>query len=120
MPYPNCDVCGKNESIGVYASSCGPISFAYCKKCALEGAEPYGAIVSYISGAVSKGEDASKEENKISPAYQDVIDISLLVANKTREEFYADINRALEEEKKYYDAMDLLAKYEDKDEDGGF
>ena len=33
-----CDVCGE-PAIGV-ASSCMPISFAYCRKCLQEGAEP--------------------------------------------------------------------------------
>ena len=28
-----CDVCGKQTDVAVCASSCGPISLAYCRSC---------------------------------------------------------------------------------------
>ena len=35
-----CDVCDKEESIGVVASSLGPISVSICQKCLEKPAEP--------------------------------------------------------------------------------
>ena len=62
-----CDVCHKNEAAGVYASSCGPISFGYCKECALKGVEPYGALVAYLSTAVNTSLDLEPERGLIRP-----------------------------------------------------
>ncbi len=45
-----CDVCGK-EAQGVYASTYGSISHAYCVDCLENGLEPYDTMVAYISGA---------------------------------------------------------------------
>jgi hypothetical protein len=92
-----CDVCHKNPSIGVYASSCGPISFAYCKECAVKGAEPYGALVAYLATAVDSSVDLKPEREWIRPEYQKIIDASLQVADKTRKEFYTDVDKAIQE-----------------------
>ena len=46
-----CDVCGKQTNVAVCASSCGPISLAYCRSCLEAGLEPYGIMLAYISGA---------------------------------------------------------------------
>ena len=46
-----CDVCGKQTDVAVCASSCGPISLAYCRSCLEAGLEPYGIMLAYISGA---------------------------------------------------------------------
>lgn len=100
-----CNVCNKSEAFGVFSSSCGPISFAYCKDCGSKGAEPYGAVVAYLSGAVNKGEDLKPEKKLIQPGYYKVIDISLEIAGKTHEEFYADVDKAIEEENKYWDKL---------------
>ena len=35
-----CECCGVFQSIGVYSSTLGPISLAYCKRCIQFGAEP--------------------------------------------------------------------------------
>ena len=97
-----CDVCRKNSSAGVYASSCGPISFAYCKECANTGAEPYGVLVAYLAASVGSSMDLHPEQKQIRPEYQLIIDASLKVAGKTREEFYADVDKAIQE---FYEAM---------------
>lgn len=39
QPKLSCDCCGK-EAIGVASSSVGAISFAWCKECINQGAEP--------------------------------------------------------------------------------
>ena len=58
-----CDVCGKQTNVAVCASSCGPISLAYCRSCLEAGLEPYGIMLAYISGAGHWPDD-------INPAYQ--------------------------------------------------
>ena len=42
-----CDICKKDETLGVYASRYGPISLAYCKECLQNGAEDI-SIAAYI------------------------------------------------------------------------
>lgn len=100
-----CEVCKKNESIGVFSSCCGPISARYCQDCINNGAEPYGYLVAYISMVVSKGEDAAIEKNKIRESYQKIIDTSLEIAGKTRQDFYKDIDSILEEERIFYEGL---------------
>jgi hypothetical protein len=101
----SCDVCHKNPSVGVGASTCGAISFAYCKECLSLGAEPYGALVAYLSSAVNKGEDCKPEAEQIQKGYQGIIDGSLSVAGKTREEFYADVDKCITEMNEFYSQM---------------
>jgi hypothetical protein len=108
MKMNKCNVCNKNDSIGVYSSSCGPVSFAYCKQCARKGAEPYGALVAYISGAVKEGKDAARDAKQISEGYQQVIDISLDVAGKTREEFYVSIDDVIKKENEYWENLEKI------------
>jgi len=45
MAGKDCDVCMDRESAGVFASSCGPISFAYCERCSAAGYEPWMALI---------------------------------------------------------------------------
>ena len=61
-----CDVCGKQTDVAVCASSCGPISLAYCRSCLEAGLEPYGIMLAYISGAGHWPDD-------INPAYQELV-----------------------------------------------
>lgn len=61
-----CDVCGKQADVAVCASSCGPISLAYCRDCLEAGLEPYGIMLAYISGAGYWPDD-------INPAYQELV-----------------------------------------------
>lgn len=97
-----CDVCSKDEVFGVCASRCGPVSFGYCEECLTKGREPYGVLVAYLSGAVSKGEDLKPEHGQLHQGYYTIIDASLELAGKTHEQFYADIDKAIEDEKAWY------------------
>lgn len=119
-----CDVCKKNEMHGVYASSCGPVSFAYCMECGKKGAEPYGFLVAYISMAVDKGEDAKPENEKINPRYQSIIDATLEVSGKTRGEFYADVDldiaRFIEHEKRMMEEFDKRTCEAEESNDSDF
>lgn len=84
-----CDVCGENEAVGVAASSCGPVSFAYCQECLSAGREPYGALVAYVCGAQSMDDLAEW----IHP----VVKATLSAEGKTEEEFFADCKEAFDE-----------------------
>ena len=77
-----CDVCGKQTNVAVCASSCGPISLAYCRSCLEAGLEPYGIMLAYISGAGHWPDD-------INPAYQELVRKNLAFHGKTEEEFAA-------------------------------
>ena len=43
-----CEVCGKEASVVVVASTLSACSFAYCEECLNEGLEPYSNIVSTV------------------------------------------------------------------------
>ena len=43
-----CDCCLREREVDVYSSSLGAVSFAYCKECSNNNAEPKGIIVSTI------------------------------------------------------------------------
>lgn len=45
-----CQVCNKNEPVGVASSALGPMSIAYCQRCLNEGYEPMGAIIGCLMG----------------------------------------------------------------------
>jgi hypothetical protein len=40
-----CQVCGKNESVGVACSAFGAVSLAYCAECIHEDRDSYGLLV---------------------------------------------------------------------------
>lgn len=46
---PICQVCNKNDSIGVAAMPGVPISHAYCRECLEAGAHPYSTVVANTS-----------------------------------------------------------------------
>jgi|GEM_PF-2255340 len=100
-----CDVCSQVKELHVRASSCGPISFAYCVECLQKGAEPYGALAAYLSQVVDKGSDLEPDKNMIHPGYQQLIDVTLEVVGKTREEFYAAVDKDIQD---YIDFMNNL------------
>lgn len=90
-----CDVCGKQTDVAVCSSSCGPISFAYCRSC-LEGElEPYGIMLSYIACAGHWPDD-------VNPAYQELVRKNLAFYGKTEEEFAADVERMIREEQELF------------------
>jgi len=50
-----CDVCGHDDlPINVYASSIGPVSFAYCFICSEVYAEPKNALETFVGDIVSE------------------------------------------------------------------
>lgn len=103
MPMPNCDVCG-DQAIGVACSRLGPISFAYCRRCAEKCAEPYGMVVGMV--AVNGG-----KLDYFNQDFQYVVESSIKVAGKTMEQFMADVaidKVAIEEELERQREVDSL------------
>lgn len=80
MTMLTCNVCDKNEAVGVFASSCGAVSFAYCQDCLDAGREPYGALAAHLMGA-SGMEDVAEWAKPIVRA-------TLKAEGKTEEEFF--------------------------------
>lgn len=91
-----CEVCNNNEPVGICSGASGPVSYAICKECLALGAEPYGYLVAYISGAG----DANMTKDCIAPEYYAVIERTCERAGKTEEEFWRDVRKAAAE----YDA----------------
>jgi hypothetical protein len=89
-----CDVCKDAEMHGVFSSSCGPISFAYCYECASKGAEPYGALIAYISSAYSVQEWDSPA-TQVHYSNSRLVQASLEVAGKTFAEWVSDVRNSI-------------------------
>ncbi|MNW68981.1 hypothetical protein D3C74_478910 [compost metagenome] len=53
--------------------------------------------MAYLAGAVDRGSDLDPEKDMIHPSYQKVIDISLEVAGKTRDQLYTDVDASIRE-----------------------
>lgn len=88
-----CDVCGKEVETVVCCSSCGGVSFAYCRECLNAGREPYDALVGM-----------GLPYDCLSKPYRELILLpSLKFFGKTIEEFNADIEKFDEDFKKYCD-----------------
>lgn len=87
MKYKNdklvCDCCGK-PATGVYSSSFGAVSFAYCEKCAKNDIEPYGVIISYVSCGCNTFDD-------MNGYYQNLVKKNLDFYGKTIEDFNTDL-----------------------------
>ena len=90
-----CDVCGKQTDVAVCSPSCGQISLAYCRSCMEAELEPYGIMLSYISGAGHWPDD-------VNPAYQTLVCKNLAFYGKTEEEFAADVERMISEEQELF------------------
>jgi hypothetical protein len=84
-----CQVCGKEEAVGVACSGLGAVSLAYGRSCLDAGAEPYDLLVATV--AMCGGRAFTAEWV---PA---VIAASLIVAGKTLAEFDADVAKVAEE-----------------------
>ena len=89
-----CAVCGKEGEVFVACSACGAISFAYCEDCLNTGAEPYGALVEYISCAGDSPED-------INDTYLKIIRDTLSRLNITEEQFWKDVKQSIIDENEY-------------------
>ncbi|EOO44355.1 hypothetical protein [Bacillus cereus] len=93
-----CDVCNATENIvGVFASSLAPISFAYCKSCAESSAEPYGVLLATLSVSLFSSADYDSQARE---SIKSIVDSSLHIVGKTKEQFFADLDVAIKE----YDA----------------
>lgn len=89
---PVCEVCGRNRSVAVAASSYGAMSFAFCSDCLMSQLEPYWAVVAYISCAGRFPDD-------INEAYREDVRRMLPLWGKTESEFIRDVNTLIEMEK---------------------
>lgn len=94
-----CEVCNKNEAVGVASGACGPVSSAYCQDCLKKGAEPYGYLVGYISMA-----GTSREE--IHESYYSIIKATCEVTGRTEEQFWKDCKRFVEDYDRYCEEHD--------------
>lgn len=107
-----CQVCGSNRPVAVFSSSMGACSFAYCKTCWANHAEPYEAMVAYISCAGRYPDD-------INDAYIAIVRQNLYYLGRSEEEFIADVEMALQKELEYFQYMeenkDAMAYHERED-----
>lgn len=60
-----CDVCDKSESVGVAASTIGPVSLAYCKECLVRNAEPLFAFEYLYDEVSEEGEGLAERVNDL-------------------------------------------------------
>ena len=85
MPFElMCEVCKTNIAQGVYCSSFGPISFAYCTDCGLSGAEPYGVLLGIAAMQQLDGNEILGLEH--------TIEATLSRVGKTKEDFKRDVD----------------------------
>lgn len=84
-----CDCCGKIEEVVVLASGVGPISFAYCDRCAKEGYEPYGAILATFATIADSYYD-------IGGNHKAFLDKNLKFYNKSVEDFDRELSETAE------------------------
>lgn len=82
-----CEVCGKEAETFVASSSCGAISFAYCRECLSQGIEPYDALLGM--GLYYADIGKSFKEQILLP--------SLKFHGKTPEEFDVDVKKSNDE-----------------------
>lgn len=62
-----CEVCNKNEAIGIKSSNLCPASYSYCKRCMNAGLEPYYIIITKLcweANSLDDFEDDIKEKIK--------------------------------------------------------
>lgn len=104
MPWPDCDVCGQ-PALAVASSAMGAISFAYCRRCAVEHLEPYDALVGGLAfcGPPPLVRDHVRDDMLF------VIDASLAFAKKTWDDLARDVKK-LEEDFEAH--MQLMADTE--------
>ena len=96
MPENNillCEVCDKNEPVGVACVPCVPISVRYCRECLDANAHPYGIVVA--NTAALGGEEFAAD------FWLDMIECTLKHLGKTRQEFDIDLTAALKNLEEY-------------------
>lgn len=89
MPKGKCDVCGVKGEVFVGASACGATSFAYCKDCLSAWAEPWNALVTYVSIGGHYPDD-------INEMYRGIVKNTCERLGKTEEEFAKAVDEAIE------------------------
>lgn len=99
-----CDVCGE-PAIGVASSSLGAISFAYCRRCVMVNAEPYGMLVGVL--AMNGG------RSEMAPWVANVVSGTLSVVGKTVEELDNDVK--VEEERFWREMIEMDATTKEGD-----
>ena len=109
-----CDVCGTGESIGVASCWLGAFSVSYCRECADSGAEPYWAILA----TASNGRLGSFAD--FVPAFQDTVMATLSVLGKTIDEYWRDVEKAIEEEQAYWATQEEYPEDYDHDPEKHF
>jgi hypothetical protein len=96
VDYGVCDVCKENPGIGVASSGLGAFSCVWCRRCAEEGAEPYWAILA----TATMGELGTFKD--FAPWFQDTVLATLKILDKTLDEFWLDVEKAIEEEQQFW------------------
>ena len=80
-----CEACNENEMIGV-ANALGPVSIAFCRRCAQEGIFPWWNIIGYL-GMAGPGPFHS--------SYEEILQVNLKFHGKTREDFDEEVKQVL-------------------------
>lgn len=75
-----CDVCEK-PAVGVAASTCGAVSFAYCGECLSLHREPWGALVANC---------CTLERGHVAEWFQPIIDATLEFYGKTEDDLWEE------------------------------
>lgn len=92
-----CDCCGKEvEKVFTVSSGITAMTFSYCKDCLLSCAEPYDVLISTFAGVDFK-------KDQLGPHWERVIEESLKIAGKTRQDFEKDCNDFMEKCKHWGD-----------------
>jgi hypothetical protein len=86
-----CNVCSQKVASGVGSSKIAPVTIAICYSCASKGAEPYGVVVTRV--AIGK---ERKQDYRPGPYLSFVIDSTLSLLGKSREEFNQDVDEQVE------------------------
>ena len=84
-----CEVCGKNESVGVACIPGLPMSAAYCLDCLKAGAHPLGALIANTAccGGLEHCDDWWKS----------MVEVSLKHLGKTKEWFEAEVAESIKQ-----------------------
>lgn len=99
-PMPTCEVCKKNQAVGVACVPGVPYSAAYCKECLEANAHPYFIMVGNTA-CIGGLEHAH-------PEWAEMVRCTLVHIGKTQEEFDKDVAEAIKNEEalSQYSMMD--------------
>ena len=100
-----CEVCGKNEAVGVACVPMVPMSCAYCSECLRVNAHPWGVLVA--NTICIGGLDQANEE------WKQMVQDTCTHLGRTLEQFNLAVEQGIKE-------MDALCEEHDKALDEGF